>query len=317
MTTPAPTVAPAFVTAPDGTAVVELGGQGTTLTAGDDAIWVVLPSTLRGGREVLRIDPATGTITTALRDLKVVDGPSHAIGVNGSIWVSSWNLRTVTRYDGVSGDEIATLEVGRDPLWPVLAYGDVWIMNYRSGTISRIDPETGVVAATIEVAAPGDGGPMSLEPGGGLLWTAAPNTPAILAIDPATNEVARTIELDGTCRPGVTYLRDQLFVGGCGDTTIIIDPETGARIGESPFPMPGLTSRLETGDRVWMVSGDATREDLRLAAVSAATLEVVDVFSTGVGVPDWYVTGAFDSVWVNSGLFGRILRVPIAALPSP
>jgi hypothetical protein len=298
----------------DGTVTFDFAANYTILIAGDDAVWGVADRP--DGREIFRIDPATNEVTTVVTGLPVLPNPIHGMAVNGSIWISSWDADSVTQYDAATGLEVATVPVGQSPIEPVYAYGDVWTLNHHGGSVSRIDVEAETVAATIDVAELGRGGPLTADAGGGFLWVAAPNTPAVVAIDPETNAVARTIELDTACTPGVSYFGDALWVRGCPGGVQILDPETGEQLGHSGTEMPTSEGRLEVGDRAWIPGPIGPAGSVTFVAVDPDSSEVVDEFELATSFEeDLRTTVGFGSMWLYSGASGHVVRLPVSTLP--
>ena len=139
--------------------------------------------------------------------------------------------------------------------------------------------------------------------------------PRVVGIDPETNRVVRTLDLEPDCRPGITAAAELLWLRGClyrgGD---VIDARTLEPVGtrrDVPEWFGALGSQLVVDDRVWLAEWRPHRELItQLVAVDLESLTVVDQYEIEVRVPAAVV--AFDSLWFASG--PTILRLPASAL---
>ena len=282
-------------------------GEPIIVIAGDDAVWGTVFKA--AGRDIIRIDPQTNQVTTVVRDLPVAQIAS--VGAGGSIWSADYDTDTVTRFDATTGEELGTLAVGAAPIEPVVAYGSVWTLNHGGGTVSRIDPATGSVLATIEVG-PGSGaGPLAMADDGELLWVASPNNPELVAIDPATNLVAREIALeDPDCANYVAYAAGRLWAAPCGIPGLVIyDVESGERLGAVTRAVQNVPIFID--GVVWLAMPDAATNRLLLGAVDLETLEITQTLD--LAPAEAVILQAFDSLWIQSGTTWT--RVPLTSLP--
>lgn len=130
---------------------IPLGHGAATVAYGFEAVWVAAPQ----DGLLLRIDPATGTVT------------EHASGL----------------------DRPQTLFVGRDSLWVTLFGAEEVAAD--EPTVLRIDPSGGSVLAEIATGAASEnlGGLWATDD---AVWVRAPGA-FLTRIDPATNKVVETI----------------------------------------------------------------------------------------------------------------------------
>ena len=151
-----------------------------SIGAGEGGVWIVVGN---GDRELIRVDPATNTVSNRYP----IKGSVEAVRAGlGAVWVSDSPLSVIHRVDPASGAIVATINVGTTPQFLAVGEGAVWTMNQDSGSVSRIDPATNTVVATIELGEQVRGGDIAV--GGGYLWLRGSRT-LLFQIDPATNEI--------------------------------------------------------------------------------------------------------------------------------
>lgn len=173
------------------------GGRPVTLVTLGDHLWAsLLNGEASSDDEVVRIDPATGSV-----DLRVVVPVFHNIAAAaGAIWVVD-SLGTLRRVDAASGEiSVATNAV---PNTVALAADNTAVWGIRGDrTVWRYPMDDGqLVEAGLEVAVTGRS---RLAVGAGALWVAVPGT--VLALDHET--LAQAAEL---AVPGMDLVND-LFV---------------------------------------------------------------------------------------------------------
>ena len=145
-----------------------------------------LPQTVRG--DAMRvIDPGTGAIVDTV-PLGESAGRIVA-GTAGSVWVTNFDDRTVSRMD--SGRVRQVIPVGGGPCGIAMGNGAVWVADALDGTVARIDPGLGRVVETIPVGS----GPSGIAYGEGAVWVANAGDHTVVRIDPRTGEVTRRIRL--------------------------------------------------------------------------------------------------------------------------
>jgi streptogramin lyase len=119
----------------------EIGGNPESLAVGAGAVWVA------SGRTILRLNPASGAVTTiALRS----DATQVAVG-GAAVWISNGPSDSVTKVDVETGTASRAIAVGDDPTGIAVGAGGVWVANRLDGTVSRIDPSTSALVETIEI----------------------------------------------------------------------------------------------------------------------------------------------------------------------
>jgi YVTN family beta-propeller protein len=145
-----------------------------------------LPETVHG--DAMRvIDPGTGAIVDTV-PLGESAGRIVA-GAAGSVWVTNFDDRTVSRMD--SGRVRQVIPVGGGPCGIAIGNGAVWVADALDGTVARIDPGIGRVVETIPVGS----GPSGIAYGEGAVWVANTGDHTVVSIDPRTGKVTRRIRL--------------------------------------------------------------------------------------------------------------------------
>jgi outer membrane protein assembly factor BamB len=114
-------------------APIAVGSDADALSLTSDSIWAVALY----GQTLARIDPASGQVVTR------VHTPGQASGVlatGGSVYVSSYDAASVSRYDVAAARFAKTYRVGRKPRSLAEAAGAIWVANQSSNSLSRISP---------------------------------------------------------------------------------------------------------------------------------------------------------------------------------
>ena len=148
-------------------------------------------------------EPATLRPDQIVARVAVGRGPSRVAVAEGAAWVTNESDGTVSRIDLDTNRVVATVQVGISPRPIAVGYGAVWVGNLGDGTVSRIDPASNRVTATIPLdpSSPAFGTqPSGVSAGAGGIWVAGGITGAdhgnVVRIDPDTNEVAASIEVE-------------------------------------------------------------------------------------------------------------------------
>ena len=149
-----------------------------------------------------RIDPLTNkvvqTVPLAIADLA---GPLAITYGAGSLWVTTieyddnFDLAdgSLLRLDGVTGQQVATIPIGKGAYDVEVFAGAVWVPDSDDDQVLRIDPATNAVITTIAVP----GGPLGVASGLGSLWISTGDG-HLVRVDPATNQPTATIPTQDT-----------------------------------------------------------------------------------------------------------------------
>lgn len=245
------------------------------LAATPSAIWVADFD----GSQVLRIDPATGTIVDRIKTGAAED----VLPLDGTIWVTDHHEGSVTRIDARSDKVLGTVVVGKagsnGPQKLAYGAGSVWVGEYNTNEVIRLNPRTGAVVARIAM-------PPATAPCGAIaatdtaVWVSGCfETPTVVRIDPATNKVVATIHLKGYA------------------VTVLVDD------GAAWVPVGG--------DGYGLAGGDGYRRELE--RINPQTNRVDRELPLN-GLPDaWGALIAGGDIWIANGV-DSVLRVPLSSL---
>lgn len=190
-------------------------GDAGFLAIGESTIWLTVPKL--GEPEAMqslwRIDLASGRVVAKI---PIGRDPLPPLIDGDYVWV----LTPVDLYQiHISSNRPKRLAVPRFPWGLAAGAGSVWIGNqfrlrvpllFKGPEVWRLDPATGSPVAKIAVRDPVRG----LAFGGGRLWVTTGR--GLLSIDPATNQVVRTITLAKPSADegpiGVAYLGGSVWV---------------------------------------------------------------------------------------------------------
>lgn len=281
------------ITAADVTTAVsrtlEVGGEPYRLATGEAGLWAV--DAAFSDYWVRRIDPASGAMLADVRPAPgIYPGPRRVAPGVEAVWTPVDGTGALVRIDPAtnsSGDVItdrANMSGGGDA--PLLgAFGSVWVIDSNEGRLLRVDPAGREIVATVQDLGyaekkEGDSreiladGPLALAADEQGLWVlsdvanpeaSAPNVVgggALFLIDPASNQVARRIDLkaeaDKSLDPALTLVdATAWFVEMSTGHIVRVDLATGEEIRILPLNRlltpTGITA---VGDLIW-VAGES------------------------------------------------------------
>lgn len=289
---------------------------GWSLASGDGAVWAGLAGTASGDPVAVRIDPASNRVTaTAFAPASQF----YELGVGaGSLWISSFDDDSVTRYDDTSGAALATvaLPAGTAPEGIGFIGGAVWVAGHRgnpTGSVLRIDPASNAVTGRIAAgAAQYCCGPQEVSAGAGALWVGVPNLGKVVRIDPASTTVAASMAAGPSCG-GLAADDDAVWVASGCDTLSVtrIDPHTNAVVATLHLPSipsgangPAAAASVAIADgSVWAVTVGGTHGEL--VQIDPATNRVVASLRLPSASGSLLATAG--DLWVGSGR--SVLRI--------
>ncbi len=243
-------------------------------------------ATMQGG------EPAMAPAAPLVEKELAVPGFADFLAIDGdTVWTT--NDGRVEQW-GVDG-KLASTAMPRPCGTMAVASGSLWVANCPDANLYRIDLHTAEVQTMIATGIANPKGETNVVSGDGSIWVPSNAEGAIARIDPATNQVIATIEVD----PGTFYLAYGLgalwAVSSDAQSLQKIDPATNAVTGKVALgKQPGFLAAGEGG--VWVQEqGDGT-----VARVDPATLAV-----TGrVPVGETLIYGDIDvgggSVWLRT-----------------
>ena len=169
-------------------------GDPSGIAASGNAVWVE-----DGASTLVRLDPATGTVTGRLVLGSHIDGVAFGAG---SIWVTRGTPATLIRIDPRTAAVTAKIQIAARrgvtqpfPIGVAVGEGAVWVLNGNTGTVTRVDPTLDAVSATVSRVSLN---PLRIAAGAGAVWVGDADAEAVLRIDPKTNRVVQTIPVGGT-----------------------------------------------------------------------------------------------------------------------
>jgi YVTN family beta-propeller protein len=175
----------------------------TSLTAGGGALWLACVSPISAvssdasrinlrTKRAIRVDEAlvsSSPVGIAFSDI--------AVGL-GSAWIANRLGNSVTQIDAATLRNVREVTVGSAPEAVAVGFGSVWVANQQDDTVSRLT--IGGLTETLEPVVPipipvGDE-PVDVAVGEDAVWIVNAGDRSVSRIDPATNEVVATIELE-------------------------------------------------------------------------------------------------------------------------
>jgi YVTN family beta-propeller protein len=279
--------------------ITNTAGFTSPLSVAIGSVWV----TNHNGDSLSRVDPVTGSILATYTYGTGVFVKPFGVAVGfGSIWVPT-NVATdsvyyVRRIDPATGNVIASIAVGTQPMFVAAAFGSIWVTNHnsaniaQSSTVSRIDPATNTVVATIS----GVSRPIGIAASSNHVWVAnnlGEFAKTVSKIDPSDNSLSRITLDTGPVEPyGVAMGFGSIWVTGHITGSLYrIDPSTDA---VTKITNVGNGSRgIAAGsDSMWVThynSGTVSR-------INPSTNTVTATYT--VGTTPWGIAADANGVWV-------------------
>jgi YVTN family beta-propeller protein len=222
--------------------------------------------------------------------------PDWVVATAGGVWVSGVGPG-LQRYDATTGAVTGELSIYSVCSAMDQGFGSVWAMScdFSSPKLVRIDATTGAATAEIPMPArlPAES---SVAAGEGAVWLLTSGSPRqLLAVDPATNTVTRTLPApDGAkaVRAGLGAVWVSVSAPG---QVVRLDPASGQAV--ATVPVGRGASFLAVGpDAVWVINAsDATVS--RLDPATNAVTATIKVSSGGISGGD--IAASADAVWVR------------------
>ena len=255
---------------------IDTGAGTCSMARSGDHVWVAALQ----ANMLLRVSVEDRSID---QRVEVAGAPCWLVADDESVWVAPSESAEVIELDAVTGQEVGRVEIGDAPADPklLLAAGSLWATVTPSGEVVRIDD--GEVTARIPTGAD----PRALLEGDGLVWVANETGDTITAIDPATNEIARTLEVPNVSML-VTYDDGVLWVGRYAHSDVLaLDPETGETI-RTVDDVGNASPGLVRDGQVWIPDH------------LVSSIAVVDGDPIPVGEYPSHLLAMDDEVWVAS-----------------
>ena len=239
---------PAGAAEPD--LVVEVPGTPLRATWAYDALWV----TSFGAEQLVRLDPATGTISDRV---PTGAGPEGVTAAFGSVWVVAQDAGRLLRVDPRTAIVTDRIEIGVGARLVTAGPRWLYVSHHADGRVLRIDPGTGHVWRSQEVWR----GPQGMALEHGRLWVACTAGNRVVVLDAETLDVVDRLHGPEAPDP-VTLAPDGtvLAVSQAGPTVVTIDPATREPIGrlalgeaDQLYDQANLDA-VVSGGQVWVTS---------------------------------------------------------------
>ena len=323
---PRPTSSPTVEQVSPRVAEIVKTGWSSAVVSGFGSVWVAEQADEGdGGGALLRMDPATGEIVARVPAESLPGwewgGGGLAVG-HGSVWIAgsvpspeeatsetAGSDAALFRVDPVANETVETIPLGGDFAADVEVTADgIWVDIFRGSQdaeLVRVDPVSHEVAARIPLAS---SYVRDVLAAGGHVWveeyavhgSTVGSGSSLEKVDPATNEVVATVELN-------TASKFAVFGGDIWALTedgfVRIDPGSAQAVGE-PIPEGdykfGANLAPDSGG-VWFTTDDATQEDGR-ATISRFVPSTGQVDASVTLPPETQTPIAMavagDSIWV-------------------
>jgi YVTN family beta-propeller protein len=160
----------------------------------------------------------------------VGDGPSDIAADGHGIWVANSLAGTVSRIDPRANRVVQNISVGSTPAGIALAGGDVWVVSEGGQLLTRLDARTGGITARIPVGP----GPIAVAVGPGAVWVADQLRGVVFRVDPNRRQVVDTIPV-GNGPTSIAVGAGGVWVANNIDGTVsLIDPKRDVVKGTIP-----------------------------------------------------------------------------------
>ncbi len=251
-----------------------VGSATGPLVFGEGSVWLADP----GERRITQIDPATATVVDEI-DASDAGPPTWLAVGDGAVFISDNSAPSfphLWRYD-VSTAAWQGIDTSPHVPWEIVTTpGALWAICCEA--LARIEPETGTIVAIIDV--PGTGGNL-IAADERTLWFADKGEGKLWRVDPATNAVVATVELNLTIAD-LALGEGALWILTLEDDLVRrVDPATNGV--SEVFRVGRIPEALAVADgSVWVTSvrdGTVTRYEL-----ATADVETIDVGGTPYGI---------------------------------
>lgn len=180
-------------------AIAPLGGDGTPgdridvgdtplrIAELDGSLWV---TTIRDGL-VHQVDPQAGEVR---RTVALGGEPEGLTGLDGHLFVVLQADAVLAEVDPADGSVVRRYRVGGEPRLVVPGHGVLFVGDFAGGRVVRVTP--GADQRPVR-STPVCAGVQDLQLLGGSLWAACMTDGAVVALDPTTLRVRRSVPVEG------------------------------------------------------------------------------------------------------------------------
>jgi outer membrane protein assembly factor BamB len=168
-------------------APVDVGDTPLRIAELDGSLWV---TTIRDGK-VHQVDPQAGEVR---RSVDLGGEPEGLTGLDGHLFVVLQADAVLAELDPADGSVVRRYAVGGEPRLVVPGHGVLFVGDFGGGRVVRVTP--GQDARPVR-SKPVCAGVQDLQLLGGSLWAACMTDGTLVALDPETLRVRRTVPVEG------------------------------------------------------------------------------------------------------------------------
>jgi DNA-binding beta-propeller fold protein YncE len=246
-------------------AEIPVDGSPCFLAEAGGRVWV----TAFDGNELAEIDPDTNEVVSTRG---MPEGPCGMLDVDGALWIET-NANAIVRFDPRRNEEIDRIRVPGGVFGLTSTPTGLWGIAAQDEQVLELDPDSGEVLARIDVDGPLGGGLVFARQ---QLWIAAAG--AIVRIDPQTETVVDTIELQSYEPEGLALDGDLLWVSSTFEQSVLRFDLDTMKVRDR-LPVGSATfGGFVIGDSYW-VSGNNTL--FRLDRQSGEVVDQLDLVGFG------------------------------------
>lgn len=237
---------------------VDVGDTPLRIAELDGSLWV---TTIRDGM-VHEVDPQAGEVR---RSVALGGEPEGLTGLEGHLFVVLQADAVLAEVDPADGSVVRRYRVGGEPRLVVPGQGVLYVGDFAGGRIVRVTPRQGREPVRSK---PVCAGVQDLQLLGGTLWAACMTDRAVVALDPTTLRVRRSVAVEGD--------PDGLTPGAGADLLVSLQDGPGLAVLDTAT---GKVGRVFTGDsgRLYDQANNDVLERDGTAFVSDFTGNLVEV----------------------------------------
>ena len=180
----------------------------------------------------------------------------------------------------------------------------MWTANAIAGTVTKVSPDGQVDSDT-----PVGEGPLALAFDGSSLWTANKEGKSLVRMDPATSQVAETIDLEGEPLALIFDGRSLwVALGGLGQV-IQVDPESGV-VGEVIDTRADPSALVFDGESLWAAAPKAEKV-FRIRLSDASVIQTISVEGAPIALQSLSCGDGCWDIWTADESADAVSRIRI------